>query len=61
MKNEELKMLRQFVDTVFDLTHSLDNDDSLLAKKDLLRTIGSLAFSVREISAKYQGKEADND
>lgn len=61
MKNEELKMLRQFVDTVFDLTHSLDNDDSLLAKKDLLRTIGSLAFSVQEISAKYQGKEANND
>lgn len=61
MKDEELKMLRQFVDTVFDLTHSFDNEDSLLAKKDMLRTIGSLAFSVKEISEKYQGKEADHE
>ena len=61
MKYEELKMLRQFVETVFDLTHSLDNEKSLAAKEDLLRTIGSLAYSVQEISARYQGKEAYND
>lgn len=61
MKDEELKMLRQFVDTVFDLTHSLDSDNSPKAKEDLLRTIGSLAYSVQEISEKYQGKEANLD
>lgn len=61
MKNEELKVLRQFVDTVFDLTHSLDNDESLAAKKELLWTIGNLAYSVQRISEKYQGKGAEND
>lgn len=61
MKYEELKMLRQFVDIVFDLTHSLDNGKSLEAKEELLRTIGSLAYCVQQISEKYQGKEAEND
>lgn len=58
MKDEELKMLRQFVNTVFDLTHSLDNDKTPAAKEDLLRTIGSLAYSVQQVSEKYQKKEA---
>ena len=61
MKYEELKMLRQFVDTVIDLTHSLDNDNSPAAKEDLLRTIGSLAYSTQLVSEKYQIKGANND
>lgn len=61
MKNEELKMLRQFVETVFDLTHSLDNDNSPKAKENLLRTIGSLVYSVQEISEMYQREEANHD
>lgn len=61
MKDEELKMLRQFVDTVFDLTHALDNDTSHQAKEELIRTIGSLAYSARRISDLYQRGRADND
>lgn len=61
MKYEELKMLRQFVETVFDLTHSLDNDNSPKEKENLLRTIGSLAYSVQEISERYRKEVAVND
>ena len=61
MKNEELKMLRQFAQTVFDLTHTLDSDNSPKAKENLVRTIGSLAYSVQEVSEMYQREEAHND
>ena len=61
MKDEELKMLRQFVDTVFDLTHALDNDTSLQARVELVRTIGSLAYSTQKISDLYQRGKANND
>lgn len=61
MKKEELKMLRQFAQTVFDLTHDLDCDDSPKAKADLIRTIGSLAYSAVEISGLYQRKEVNHD
>lgn len=61
MKNEELKMLRQFAQTVFDLTHTLDSDDSPKAKENLVRTIGSLVYSVQEVSEMYQREEAKND
>lgn len=61
MKNEELKMLRQFAQTVFDLTHTLDSDNSPKAKENLVRTIGSLVYSVQEVSEMYQREEAKND
>lgn len=61
MKDEELQMLRQFVSTVFDLTHALDYDESPKKKEELLRIIGSLAFSAQDVSRKYQERRADND
>lgn len=61
MKDEELKMLRQFVNTVFDLTHALDDDVSAHAKEELLRTIGSLAFSTQKVSQMYQERGAIHD
>lgn len=61
MQKEELKMLRQFAQTVFDLSHGLDSDDSPKAKADLIRTIGSLAYSAIEISGLYQREEANHD
>ena len=61
MKEKELQMLRQFVDTVFDLTHSLDNDNSPEKKEELLRSIGSLAYSTQNISQMYQEKGGLHD
>lgn len=61
MKQEELEMLRQFLSTVFDLTHRLDDDESPQAKKELFRTIGSLAYSTQEVDRMYQERGAIND
>lgn len=61
MKENELKMLRQFAQTVFDLTHALDYDKSPAKKEDLLRTIGNLAFSAQNVSRLYQESEANHD
>ena len=61
MEREELKMLRQFVDTVFDLTHALVNNKSPEERRELIRTIGSLAFSVQEISDLDRKEEANHD
>lgn len=61
MKNEELKMLRQFVDTVFELTHSWDYDEMSAKQKDIIWAIGNAAFTAQNISKLYQEKEAKND
>lgn len=61
MKDEELKMLRQFVNTVFDLTHRLDNSKSPSKKEELLGVIGNLAFSAQNVSRLYQESEAQHD
>ena len=61
MKEQELKMLRQFVDTVFDLTHALDNSEEPAKKAELLRSIGSLAYSAQNVCRFYQELEVNND
>lgn len=61
MKEEELKMLRQFVDTVFTLTHSMETCKSPKGKENLLFTIGDLAYSVMQISSLYKEEEHFKD
>lgn len=60
MKEHELQMLRQFVDTVFDLTHSLNYDDSPSKKEELLRVIGNGAFAAKTVSRLYQERGGSN-
>ena len=61
MKNEELKMLRQFVDTIFELTHGWDYDKMSAKQEEVICAIGNAAFTARSISKLYQEKEAKND
>ena len=61
MKEEELKMLRQFVDTVFELTHRWDFDKDPAKQKEILWAIGNAAYTAQNISELYQEKEANHD
>lgn len=61
MKEQELKMLRQFVDTVFELTHHWDFDKDPAKGREILYTLGNASYTAQNISKLYQEKEANND
>ena len=54
-------MLRQFVDTVFELTHRWDFDKDPAKQKEILWAIGNAAYTAQNISELYQEKETNHD
>lgn len=61
MKMQELKMLRQFAETVFELTHGWDFDKEPQKMLEILMVIGNLSFTAKDVSRLFQGKEAHHD
>lgn len=61
MKEQELEMLRQFADVVFELTHRWDFDKDPEKQKEILWAIGNAAYTAKNISELYQEKETKND